>query len=91
MKNPEKVKVGERLAEYNCRKREERTQLAKAQSAPKLTYHGTGAVVAIGTLGALGYCIYRFKEIPKETPVHQTNETLVHRPKEVPDHKYELE
>ena len=59
MKDPKKVELGERLAEYNHRKREE---LAKAQkSKPKLTssqYYGARAIVAIGALGALGYCIY---------------------------------
>ena len=34
-----KVEAGKRLAEYNCMKREERTQLAKAQSESKLTYY----------------------------------------------------
>ena len=59
MKDPKKVEVGKRLAEYNSRKREE---LAKAQkSEPKLTlsqYYGAGAIVAIGMLGILGYYIY---------------------------------
>ena len=53
--------MSNRLAEYNCRKREELVQLAKAQSEPKLTssqYYGAGAVVAIGVLGVLGYCVY---------------------------------
>ena len=72
--DPKKVEAGKRLAEYNRRKREELAQLAKTQSEPKLTssqYHGTGAIVAIGTLDILGYCIYRFKKRePKETPAH---------------------
>ena len=58
-KDPKKVEVSKRLAEYNCRKREE---LSKAQkSEPKLTSsqnYGTGAIIAIGAVGILGYCIY---------------------------------
>ena len=50
-KDPKKVEVGKRLAEYNCKKREE---LAKAQkSEPRLTssqYYAAGAIVAIGYL-----------------------------------------
>ena len=48
-KDPKKVEVGQRLAEYNRRKREEHAQLAKAQSEPKVSqFYGAGAVVAIG-------------------------------------------
>ena len=46
-KDPKKVEQGKRLADHNPRKREERTQLAKAQSESKLTYYGAGAIVAI--------------------------------------------
>ena len=38
MKDPKKVEVGKRLAEFNHRKREELAQPAKTQSEPKLTY-----------------------------------------------------
>ena len=54
MKDPKKVEAGKRLAEWDRRKREERAQLNEAQSEPKLTYYGAGAVVAIGALGILG-------------------------------------
>ena len=60
----------------------------KAQSEPKITDYGTGTVIAIGALGVLGYCVYRFKKAPNETAVHQTNETTVHQPK---NHKFEME
>ena len=43
-KDPKKIEAGKRLAEYNCRKREE---LTLAQSEPKLTHYGAGVVVAI--------------------------------------------
>ena len=61
MKDPEKVETGKRLTEHNCRKREEHTQLAKAQSESNITYYGAGAVVAIEVLGFIGYCIYQSK------------------------------
>ena len=76
MKHPKKVEQGKTLAEWNHRNREESAQLAKAQSEPKLTYYGAGAVVAIGVLGAIGYYVYQYKT-PEETLVNQTNETLV--------------
>ena len=70
MKDSKKVQVGKRLAKYNCKKREE---LAKAQkSKPKLTssqYYGAGAIVAVGTFGILGYCVYQSKK-GDVTPVH---------------------
>ena len=76
-KDPKKVEAGKRLAKSNCRKREEPARMAKAQSEPKLTLYGAGTVVAIGPLGFLGSCVYQFKKTSKETPVHQTNETIV--------------
>ena len=89
MKQLKKVKEGKRLAEWNHRKKGENAQLAKAQSEPKLSqYYGTGAIVAIGALGILHYCIYQYKKTAKETLVLQTNETAVHQPK---DHKFEME
>ena len=59
MKDPKKVEVGKRLAEYNRRKREELAQLKSEskQVEPKLTYYGAGAIVAIGALGVLGYYV----------------------------------
>ena len=58
MKDPKKVEAGKRLVEYNRMKREERTQLTKAQSEPKLTYFDAWAIVAIRALGVLGYYAY---------------------------------
>ena len=88
-KDPKKFEAGKRLAEYN-RKREEIAHLVKAQSEPKLTYNGAGAVVAIEALGIYGYCVYQFKKTPTETLVYQTNETKVRRPKETPANKFEM-
>ena len=53
MKGPKKFEAGKILAEWNRRKREEPAQSTKAQSEPKLTHYGTGAVVVIGALGFL--------------------------------------
>ena len=90
IKDPKKVEERKRLAEYNCRKIEENAQMAKVQSEPKLTYYNTGAVVAIGALGILGYYVYQLKT-PKETQLHQTNRTPVHQPKETLASKFEIE
>ena len=46
-KDPKKVEMGKRLAEYNRRKREEHAQLTKARSESKLSqYYSVGAIVA---------------------------------------------
>ena len=58
MKDLKKVKAGKRLAEWNCKKREECTQLAKVQSESNITYYGAGAIVAIGVLGVKGYITF---------------------------------
>ena len=91
MKGLKKVEGGKRLAEWNGRKRQERAQLAKVQNEPNLTYHGAGAIIAIGALGIFGYYIYKSKKTPKETPVHQTNETMVNQSDVTPAHKFEME
>ena len=85
-KDPRKVEAGKRLAEHNRRKREERAQLAKAQSESNTTYYSTGAVIAIGVLGVIGYCAYKSK-----TPVRQPKETPVNRPKETPVNKFDMD
>ena len=53
-KDPKKVKAGKRLAEYNHRKREE----LKVQKSEVLT----GAVLAVGVIGSLGYYVYQAKK-----------------------------
>ena len=60
MKDPKKIEEGKRLAEYNCRKREENSQLAKSQSEPKLTYYGIGAIVAIRALQSVSWILSEF-------------------------------
>ena len=87
-KNPNKVKVGKRLAEYNHRKREEKKvkREEQAQKSELNQYYGIGAILAVGVIGGLGYYIYRTKkgEVPNSStswnppnqpssPVRQTN------------------
>ena len=60
-KNPNKVKAGKRLAEYNHRKREEKREEA-AKKGKLNQYYGIGAILAVGVIGGLGYYIYRTKK-----------------------------
>ena len=57
-KNPKKVEAGKRPAESNHKKREAKKQ-AKLEATGVNQYYGIGAVVALGVIGGLGYCIYR--------------------------------
>ena len=70
-KDPKKVEVGKRLAAISrkkreAKKREEQVQLEKTSrqdfSSGMNQYHGTGAVIAVGAIGGLGYYIYRTKK-----------------------------
>ena len=76
-KNPKKVEAGKRLAESNRKKRETKKQ-AKLEASGVNQYYGTGAVIALGIIGGLGYYIYRSKKVeqrnnPKPHPQPQTN------------------
>ena len=51
-KDPKKVEVGKKLAEYNRRKR-------KGQKSEMNQYYGTGAVLAVGVIGGLDYYLYK--------------------------------
>ena len=59
-KNPKKLKAGKRLAEWNCKNREE----LKVQKSEVLTLsqYGIGAVLAVGMIGGLGYYLYQAKK-----------------------------
>ena len=65
-KNPKKVEAGNRLAAHNRRKREEKkaqVQMLKGGGlegpASRVSqYYSTGAVLAVGVIGGLGYYIY---------------------------------
>ena len=66
-KDPKKIEVGKRLAEYNRRKREElKAQKSESkQVEPMLTLsqcYGIGAVLAVGVIGGLGYYVYQAKK-----------------------------
>ena len=77
-KDPKKVEVGKRLAEYNGRKRE-------AQKSEVLTssqYYSIGAVLAVEVIVGLGYYVYQAKKVevnavnnvvPSQEPGPQTN------------------
>ena len=75
-KDPKKVEAIKRLAEHNCRKREQ--MKVQREIETKITYYGAGAILAIGVLGVIGYYAYQSR-----TPVNQTNET--------PANKFEMD
>ena len=56
-KNPKKVEAGKRLAESNRKKREAKKQ-AKLEASGVNQYYGTGAVLALGIIGGIGYYNY---------------------------------
>ena len=86
-KDPKKVEVGKRLAEYNHRKREE-LKAQKSKSEPMLSssqYYDMGAVLAVGVIGGLGYYLYQAKA---NNVVHHQQPS----PQELPKaNKFEIE
>ena len=65
-KNPKKAEAGKRLAESNRKKREaKKREQAKLEASRVNQYYGTGAVIALGVIGGLGYYIYRSKKVEK--------------------------
>ena len=58
-KNPKKVEAGKRLAESTRRKREakKKEEQVKLEASGVNQYYGTGAVLALGVIGGIGYCI----------------------------------
>ena len=62
---------------------------SKERSETKLTYYSTGAIVATGVLGIIGYYIYQYKT-PKEASVNQPKEIPVQQPKKTPD-KFDMD
>ena len=82
-KDPKKVEVGKRLAEYNRRKREE-LKAQTSQVEPMLTSstcYGIGAIIAVGVIGGLGYYVYQAKKgevnnvVPPQQPSHPCPQT----------------
>ena len=71
-KDPKKFEAGKRLAEYNCRKREE-LKVQKSEVLTSSQCYGIGAVLAVGVIGGLGYYVYQAKkgEANNVVPHHQ--------------------
>ena len=71
-KDPKKVEAGKRLAEYNCRKREE-LKVQKSKVLTSSQYYGIGALLAVGVIGGLGYYLYQAKvnAVPHQQPLPQ--------------------
>ena len=70
-KNPNKVEAGKRLPVHNHKKREEqRKEQAQSEKSGVNQYYRTGAVLALGVIGGLGYYIYQSKkeEVPNNPP-----------------------
>ena len=74
-KNPNKVKAGKRLAEYNCRKREVKKAQREASRGVNQYYgigfsraFSTGAVIPVGVIGGLGIT---FVEPRKDKPAEK--------------------
>ena len=77
-----KHKQGKRLAEWNCQNKE---KLKVQESESKLSqYYGTGAILAVGALGTLGYYVYQSKK-GNVALVNPSDITLVR------SHKFEME
>ena len=83
-KNPKKIEAGKRLAESNRKRRKAKKQ-AKLEASGNWRsvnqYYGIGAVIALGVIGGLGYCIYRSKKgeqqsNPKPHPQRQAQTQL---------------
>ena len=78
-KDPKKVEVGKRLAEYNHRKREELKVQKSKKVEPMLdssTCYGIGAVPTVGVIGGLGYYVYQAQKgevniVPHQQPSPQ--------------------
>ena len=71
-KEAKKVEAGKRLAAISHKKREAKKR-EEAQNGGMNQYYGTGAVIAVGVIGGLGYYIYRTKkgEVPNNPPPQQ--------------------
>ena len=72
-KDPKKVEVGKRLAEYNRRKREElKVQKSESKQAePMLTSGTCYGILAVGVIGGLGYYLDQAKKREVNVVPHQ--------------------
>ena len=83
--DPNKVKAGKRLAEYNHKKREElKAQKSEGPSGVS-QYYGIGVILAVGVIGSLGYYLYKAKE--GEVPPQQQ----AVRPPRPQNNKFEMD
>ena len=70
-KDPKKVEVGKRLAAISRKKREakKREEQVQLEKIGVNQYYGTGALIAVGVIGGLGYYVYRTKKgVSQEVP-----------------------
>ena len=88
-KNPKKVEAGKRLAESNHKKKEakKREEQVKLEASGVNQYYGTGAVLALGVIGGLGYYIYQTKK--GEQP--QQNNPKPHHQMQPQTNKFEMD
>ena len=93
-KNPKEVEAGKRLAAHNCKKREEQrkeqVKLEKTASGVN-QYYGIGAVLPLGVIGGLSYCIYRTKKGEKPSSNPQQNNPKPHPQAQPQTNKFEMD
>ena len=91
-KNPKKVEVGKRLAEHNRRRREEKKrEQVKLEKSGVNQYYGTGAVIALGVIGGLGYNIYRTKKGEQPSSNPQQNDPKPHHQAQPQTNKFAMD
>ena len=95
MKDPKKAVVGKMLAADNCKRREAKKVKSEGPSRGVSQYYGigfscafgTGAVLAVGVIGGLGYYIYQSKKAQQPSHPQQNS-----HPKQPPQtNKFEMD
>ena len=92
-KDPKKVEAGKRLAAINRKKREAKKR-EEAQNGGMNQYYRTGAVIAVGVIGGLGYYIFRTKKGGRgaSTSGEQPSNPQQNNPKPYPQtNKFEMD
>ena len=77
-KDPKKVEMGKRLAEYNRRKREELKAQKSESEVLTSNQYGIEALLAVVVVGGLGYYFYQAKKgggnvVPPQQPRPKAN------------------
>ena len=94
-KDPKKVEEGKRLAAINHKKREaKKAQNGGMNQCYGIHAFGTGAVIAVGVTGGLGYYIYRTKKggLGASTSGEQPSNPQQNNPKPRPQtNKFEMD